>query len=51
MLQKKKEGIPVYVLAPDGSPLDPTWRKGRVRHLLKDGKAVIVSQNLLLYAY
>ena len=43
MLQKKKEGIPVYVLAPDGSPLDPTWRKGRVRHLLKDGKAVIAS--------
>lgn len=32
----------VYVLAKDGNPLMPTTRLGKVRHLLKDGKAKVV---------
>ena len=31
----------VYVLDKDGNPLMPTKRYGKVRHLLKDGKAVV----------
>ena len=30
----------VYVLSKDGQPLMPTDRHGKVRHLLKEGKAV-----------
>lgn len=32
----------VYVLDRDGNPLMPTKRYGKVRHLLKDGKAVVI---------
>lgn len=32
----------VYVLDRDGRPLMPTKRYGKVRHLLKDGRAVVV---------
>ena len=32
----------VYVLAKNGNPLMPTTRLGKVRHLLKDGKAKVV---------
>lgn len=32
----------VYVLDRNGNPLMPTKRYGKVRHLLKDGKAVVV---------
>ena len=32
----------VYVLGKDGSPLMPTKRYGKVRHLLKNGRAVVV---------
>ncbi len=35
----------VYVLSRQGKPLMPTTRFGRVRHLLKDGKAVIAKRN------
>ena len=30
-----------YVLAADGSPLMPTYNIKKVRHMLKDGRAVI----------
>lgn len=33
----------IYVQAIDGSPLMPTTRAGKVRRMLRDGKAVIVS--------
>ena len=33
----------VYVLNIDGKPLMPTKRLGRVRHLLKECKAVILN--------
>lgn len=32
----------IYVISKDGKPLMPTKRSGKVRHLLKDGKAIIV---------
>lgn len=32
----------VYVLSKDGVPLMPTERHGKVRHMLKDGRAVVV---------
>lgn len=35
----------VYVLNEKGLPLMPTHRCGKVRHLLKDGKAKIVKRN------
>ena len=35
----------VYVLNVNGEPLMPTHRLGKVRHLLKDGKAEIVNRN------
>ena len=35
----------VYVLDKDGDPLMPTRRYGKVRHLLKDGKAVVVRRD------
>ena len=35
----------VYVLDKDGNPLMPTRRYGKVRHLLKDGKAVVVRRD------
>lgn len=34
----------VYVLALDGSPLMPTKRCGKVRHMLKDGRARCVKR-------
>ena len=34
----------VYVLSKDGKPLMPTKRLGRVRHLLKDGKAKVIKR-------
>lgn len=34
----------VYVEIKDGQPLMPTNRYGKVRHLLKDGKAVVVNR-------
>ena len=35
---------PVYVIAKDGTPLMPTYRFGKVRHLLKDKKAKVVNR-------
>ena len=35
----------VYVLDKDGNPLMPTKRYGKVRHLLKDDKAVVVKRD------
>lgn len=35
----------IYVLDKDSNPLMPTSRHGKVRHLLNDGKAIIVSRN------
>lgn len=35
----------VYVLDKDGNPLMPTKRYGKVRHLLKDNKAVVVRRD------
>lgn len=35
----------VYVLGKDGQPLMPTKRYGKVRHLLKDGQAVVVRRD------
>ena len=35
----------VYVLDKDGNPLMPTKRYGKVRHLLKDSKAVVVRRD------
>ena len=32
----------IYVLDKNNNPLMPTSRNGKVRHLLKDGKAIIV---------
>ena len=34
----------VYVLDKDGKPLMPTERHGKVRHMLKDGRAKVVKQ-------
>ena len=34
----------VYVLNRDGQPLMPTDRHGKVRHLLKEGKAKVVKR-------
>ena len=35
----------IFVLNKDGEPMMPTTRPGRVRHLLKEGKAVIVKHH------
>lgn len=32
----------VYILSQDGQPLMPTSRHGKVKHLLKDGKAKVI---------
>ena len=34
----------VYVLNKEGQPLMPTNRHGKVKHLLKEGKAIIVKR-------
>ena len=34
----------VYVISQNGQPLMPTDRHGKVRHLLKDGKAKVVKR-------
>ena len=34
----------VYVLSIDGQPLMPTDKHGKVRHLLKDGRAEVVKR-------
>ena len=34
----------VYVLDPNGHPLMPTNRHGKVKHLLKEGKAKVVKK-------
>ena len=34
----------VYVLSPTGNPLMPTKRNGKVRLLLKEGRAKVVSR-------
>lgn len=34
----------VYVISKDGQPLMPTKRYGKVRHLLKDGKAKMINR-------
>ena len=39
-----KEDRMVYVLDKDGKPLMPTERHGKVRHMLKDGRAKVVKQ-------
>ena len=36
--------MPVYVLSKNGQPLMPTSRAGRVRRMLRDGKAVVVKR-------
>lgn len=41
---QRKRGLMVYVLDKDGKPLMPTNRHGKVRHLLKDGKAKCVKR-------
>nr|MCR5608593.1 RRXRR domain-containing protein [Lachnospiraceae bacterium] len=33
----------VYILNQDGQPIMPTNRHGKVRHLLKDGKAKVIN--------
>lgn len=44
----------IYVISKEGRPLMPTKRSGKVRHLLKDGKATILKYEpftiQLLYA-
>ena len=35
----------VYVLNKDGLPLMPTHKLGKVRHLLKEGRAKIIKRN------
>jgi hypothetical protein len=40
----------VYVLNNKGLPLMPTSRYGMVRHLLKDGKAKVVSRSRLQFS-
>lgn len=35
----------IYVLDKNNNPLMPTSRNGKVRHLLEDGKAIIVNRN------
>src|SRR5574344_2877853 len=41
-----QKGVPVmvYVLNKDGQPLMPTNRHGKVKHLLKDGKAKVIKK-------
>ena len=34
----------VYVIGKNGQPLMPTNRHGKVKHLLKDGKAKVISE-------
>ena len=34
----------VYILSSSGTPLMPTKRHGRVKHLLRDGKAKVVKR-------
>lgn len=34
----------VYVISKNGQPLMPTCRHGKVRHLLKDGKAKVIKR-------
>ena len=41
---RRKRELMVYVLDKDGKPLMPTNRHGKVRHLLKDGKAKCVKR-------
>ncbi len=42
----RRAGVkPVYVVAKDHTPLMPTYRRGRVNHLLKEGKAVVINAN------
>jgi len=44
----RKEALPimaVFVISKDGERLMPTIRYGKVRHMLRDGKAVIRSRN------
>ena len=35
----------IFVISKNGERLMPTARYGRIRHLLKDGKAIIVKHN------
>lgn len=41
--RKKRTLMTIFVLSKDGKRLMPTIRPGKVRHLLKDGKAKIIS--------
>lgn len=41
---RKEVPIVVYVINIDGQPLMPTNRYGKVRHLLKDGKAKVINR-------
>ena len=43
--EKKSEQQQIFVISKSGKRLAPTRRPGRVRHLLKDGKAVIMCYN------
>ena len=43
-MKKHNNSQPVFVLAPDGQPLMPTFRGGRVRWLLKTGTAKVVKR-------
>jgi 5-methylcytosine-specific restriction endonuclease McrA len=40
--EKENQNNVIYVLNKDGQPLMPTSRHGKVKHLLKDGKAKVV---------
>lgn len=44
ILSKKGVPIMVYILNQNGQPLMPTNRYGRVRHLLKEGKAKVINR-------
>ena len=41
----------VYVLSKEGTPLMPTKRHGKVRHLLKQGKAKVVKRTPFTISY
>ena len=44
IIQKERSTYMVYVLSQNGQPLMPTIRHGKVRRLLKEGKANVVKK-------
>jgi hypothetical protein len=41
-VEKENQNNVIYVLNKDGQPLMPTSRHGKVKHLLRDGKAKVI---------